>query len=327
LVALSAFDTSKEYVELDYPAHWPEPAYDFARNPITAEGVALGRALFYDPILSLDSSVTCANCHLSYTAFTHVDHALSHGIGDSIGTRNSMALSNLAWSTSFMWDGAVNHLDMQALAPISHRAEMGEEISHVIAKLKRNTTYPDVFASVYGDDEITGERLLKALSQFQLTLISANSKYDAVMAPTSTVVFDPIESKGYALFKTHCNSCHVEPLFTNYSFQNNGLRPDSILDDKGRAIITQRAEDSYTFKVPSLRNIEYSRPYMHDGRFEKLEQVYDHYEKGIIASKTLAPELAEGINLNADERVELTAFLLTLSDREFLFNPDHAYPR
>lgn len=314
-------------LSLEYPASWPEPTYPFETSPLTEEGVALGRSLFYDPILSLDSTTSCANCHLSYTAFTHVDHALSHGIGDSIGTRNSMALMNLAWSTSFMWDGAVNHLDMQALAPITHPDEMGEDIGHVVEKLKQTTLYPKRFGEVFGTEEINGARLLKALAQFQLTLISANSKYDKVMREEEGIAFTDQEEKGYHVFQTNCESCHQEPLFTNGAFENNGLPVDTTLNDGGRIKITGFLEDSLRFKVPTLRNVEFSFPYMHDGRFKKLFQVMDHYENGIHESPTLSPKLKGGVSLTSDEKVELVAFLLTLTDKEFLFNRAFAFPR
>lgn len=322
---VAATDQRAVPVKLDVPAGWPQPTYDFANNPLTKEGIALGRKLFYDPILSTDSIVSCSSCHLSYTAFTHVDHAVSHGVGDSIGTRNSLALMNLAWSKSFMWDGAVNHLDMQALAPISHPDEMGEDFKHVIQKLQRSERYPELFRSAFGDDSITGERMLKALSQFELTLISANAKYDRVKAGAE--VFTVQEAKGYALFQANCNSCHSEPLFTTGAFANNGLPVDTVYNDEGRMKVTADPLDSLLFKIPTLRNIEFSFPYMHDGRFKSLRNVLDHYAEGIQHSTTLAPELQKGIALTKNERTDIVAFLLTLSDREFCFNPNFAYPR
>ncbi len=314
-----------EQVELEYPKDWPTPTYDFNKSPLTVEGIALGRKLFYDPILSADSTISCSNCHLVYTAFTHVDHDLSHGIRDSIGTRNSPALMNLAWGTSFMWDGAVNHLDMQALAPITHPAEMGEDLKHVIQKLQRSEVYPSLFNLAFGSNEITGEHLLKAIAQFELTLVSANSRYDQYKR--GEVEFTEKESRGYELFKQNCASCHTEPLFTNGEFENSGLSLDSTLNDYGRMLITNDIYDSLKFKVPTLRNIEFSYPYMHDGRFKSIRQVLDHYERGVVDSKNLAPELKGGIQLSGNEKVDLTTFMLTLTDKEFLFNPNHAFPR
>lgn len=323
LVAVGTPDPTE--VKLKVPEGWPAPNYDFTTSPLTKEGIALGRKLFYDPILSQDSSISCSNCHLVYTAFTHVDHQLSHGIRDSIGTRNSPALMNLAWSKSFMWDGAVNHLDVQALAPITHPAEMGETLPHVISKLQDSSTYPNLFRLAFGDSIITGQHLLKALAQFQLTLISSNSKYDKMKR--GEAVFSEQETKGYELFKGHCAVCHKEPLFTNGEFANTGLRVDSSLNDFGRMNITKNPSDSLLFKVPTLRNIEFSYPYMHDGRFKTLRQVLNHYDNGMAHSSTLAIELQEGLVLTSNEKVDLTAFLLTLTDKEFLFNPDFAFPR
>ena len=306
---------SPEAAPLKYPEYWPAPSYDFSKNPLTKPGIELGRKLFYDPILSRDSTISCSSCHLSYTAFTHVDHDLSHGIHDRIGTRNSPALMNLAWASSFMWDGAVNHLDMQALAPISNPVEMDETIENVVKKIQRKTPYPTLFFSAFGDSTVTGEHLLKAIAQFELTLISANAKYDRVMRSEAT--FSEQENKGYILFKNNCARCHSEPFFTNHSFEKNGLPLDTTLNDFGRMAITQQPADSLKFKVPTLRNIEFSYPYMHDGRFRKLGEVLGHYSK----NKAL------GIELSSNEKVDLTAFLLTLTDREFLFNPDFAFPR
>ncbi|MDG2330288.1 MAG: cytochrome c peroxidase [Flavobacteriales bacterium] len=309
-----------EPVTLSYPSYWPEPTYDFSNNNLTSEGIYLGRRLFYDPILSKDSSISCSSCHLSYTAFTHIDHALSHGIQDRIGTRNSAALINLAWNKSFMWDGAVNHLDMQALAPISHPSEMGESIQNVVKKLHKTNHYRQLFKQAFGDSKISGERILKALSQFELTLISKNSKYDSVMANQKQ--FTTQESNGYLLFQNHCADCHIEPLFTNDNFKNNGLQLDSTLNDFGRMLITSNPKDSLKFKVPTLRNIEFSAPYMHDGRFKKLSQVINHYVDSFNA-----PNLSDRIVLSDTAKADLIAFLFTLSDKQFLFNSEFAYPR
>ncbi|MEY3053450.1 MAG: hypothetical protein RLY31_3235 [Bacteroidota bacterium] len=311
-------------VRFPQPASWPPPVYDFKKNPLTEEGISLGRQLFYDPILSRDSTVSCSSCHLSYTAFTHVDHALSHGIGDSIGFRNAPTLVNLAWGKHFMWDGAVHHLDMQALAPISDPSEMGSSLEDAVDRLRRHDRYPDLFFLAFGDSMVTGEHLLLAMAQFQLTLVSADARYDRVQR--GEAAFTEQEARGYALFRTHCNSCHTEPLFTNGGFANNGLSFDPLLADHGRWRVTRRQADSLLFKVPTLRNIEYSFPYMHDGRFRHLREVVRHYADGIVRHPTLSPALRQGIPLDAREQVDLVAFLLTLTDREFLFDPALAYP-
>lgn len=326
LLFIYAFSTI-DIVPFEKPKDWPDPVYNFDKNPLSEAGIELGRHLFYDPILSRDSTISCSSCHLQYTAFTHVDHDLSHGIEGRIGTRNSPALTNLAWSTYFMWDGAINHLDMQALAPVEHKTEMDNDIKTLIETLQDSPKYQALFKAAYPDGKITGERFLKALSQFQLTLVSSNSKYDKVMRKEEGFVFSEQEEKGYTIFKRHCASCHSEPLFSNYEFKNNGLAVDTTLNDYGRMLISKNPKDSLLFKVPSLRNIEFSYPYMHDGRFNKLHQVVKHYTNGIQDSPTLAKELKEKIALSSEERTDLVAFLLTLTDKEFLFNPAYSFPR
>ena len=307
------------------PENWSAPQYDFSKNPLSEKKIELGRKLFYDPILSRNGSISCASCHSQYTAFTHVDHALSHGIEDRIGTRNSPAIMNLAWYKTFMWDGAINQLDMQALAPISHPDEMGESIANVVAKLQHTSVYPKLFFAAFKDSIITGEHTLKAISQFLLTLVSANSKYDSVMRKLTH--FTVQQKNGYLLFQKNCSSCHTEPLFTNLQFENNGLPVDTTLKDYGRMKVTQNKNDSLKFKVPSLRNIEFSYPYMHDGRFKKLSDVLNHYTTGIQFSNTLSPQLQNRSKLTSNEKVDIIAFLLTLTDKEFLFNPNFSYPR
>ena len=320
ITAFTSHDTS-----LLYPSSWPKPIYDFSNNPIEKNKVNLGRVLFYDPILSENNSISCESCHSPYSAFTHIDHALSHGIYDSIGTRNSPALMNLAWKKSFMWDGAINNLDMQALAPITHPLEMGSSIKNVVQKLQVSKKYRQLYFQAYGDSIPTGEKTLKAISQFLLTLVSANSKYDKVLRGAE--LFTAQEKNGYTLFQKNCSSCHREPLFTNDEFANNGLSENSVLNDRGRMNITLDSMDAFQFKIPTLRNIEYTFPYMHDGRFKKLSEVLNHYTNGIIQSKTLAPELKEKIKITENEKVDLISFLLTLSDKEFVFNSNHTYPK
>ena len=306
------------------PKGWPKPNYDFSKNPLTEEGFQLGRQLFYDPILSKDSTISCASCHLQATGFTHVDHSLSHGIDGKIGTRNSMTMMNLAWSKTFMWDGGVNHLDVQAINPITSPLEMDETLANVVQKLQKSDKYKSLFFAAFGDENITGQRVLKALSQFELLLISANSKYDKVMRKEA--VFTNQEQNGYQLFKTNCASCHSEPLFTNGKYENNGIPLDTTLNDIGRQRITEKFEDYLKFKVPTLRNIQFTNPYMHDGRFEKLTEVVKHYNS-LGNNKNLPKQLQKLMNLTDNERVDLVAFLLTLTDNEFLFDKRFSYPR
>jgi cytochrome c peroxidase len=301
------------------PEGWPQPAYDFRSNPLTPEKIALGRALFHDPILSRDNTISCASCHLPNTAFTHIDHDLSHGIDGRLGRRNSPALVNLAWSTSFMWDGAINHLDVQSLAPIENHDEMDETLANVVTRLQALPEYRLMYRRAFNDSVVTGEHTLKALAQFMLTFVSADSRYDKVMRGSAS--FNSSEAQGYTLFKSNCASCHKEPLFTNGGFENNGLDIDTTLNDYGRLSLTRASTDSFRFKVPTLRNVEVSYPYMHDGRFKSLQMVLFHYTNGIHRCSSLAPQLQKGLSLSEDDKRNLIAFLKTLTDEAFLHNP------
>jgi len=312
-------------IQLTYPDYFPTPVYDFDTNELTEAKIQLGRALFYDPVLSKDGTISCASCHSPYNAFAHTDHDLSHGIDDQIGLRNAPALFNLAWQTSFNWDGAIHHLDMQALAPINDLREMGETTANVVQKLQDKNIYPPLFKKAFEDSVVSGANMLKALAAFQLILVSSNSPYDQMRNGEYT--FTPQEQNGYILFQKNCNHCHQEPLFTSYEFASNDLPIDTTLNDYGKGSITQRSSDSLLFKIPSLRNLSYTYPYMHDGRFKKIRQVIKHYTNGIQASPTLANALQQGINMNSMEQTDLIAFLLTLNDRDFVFDEKHQFPK
>ncbi len=322
--AFAAFVADKDALFV-VPQNWTAPSYDFKNNALTIDKIELGRRLFYDPILSRDNTISCNSCHSQYTAFAHVDHALSHGIDARIGKRNSPTLMNLAWQKSFMWDGSVPELDAQPTAPISNPDEMDEKIENVVAKLNDSKMYRALFYNAYKDSVASKKLLSKALSAFMLTFVSANAKYDSVMR--GEAAFTAQENKGYELFQKNCSSCHTEPLFTNSEFKNNGLPMDTSLNDVGRMKLTKKEEDKMMFKVPSLRNIEFSYPYMHDGRFKKLSDVVKHYTSGIEKSRTLSKELENKIVLSSNEKVDLISFLLTLTDRSFLFNPKFNDPK
>lgn len=314
--------TTPLYFEI--PKNWPKPHYDFKKNPLTEEGFQLGRNLFYDPIISRDSTISCASCHLQQTGFTHVDHQLSHGIDGKIGTRNSLALINLAWNKDFMWDGGVNNLEVQPLNPITNPAEMDETLEHVIEKLQRSEKYKSLFNKAFGDNRITSQRLLKALAQFTVMLKSSNSKYDKVMRKEA--YFSKNELHGHDLFKKNCVSCHKEPLFNEDKFEKNGLLIDETLKDSGRINISGKQEDYLRFRIPTLRNIQFTFPYMHDGRFKTLNEVIKHYNS-LGHNKSLSKELANPMNLSDNDRVDLVAFLLTLTDKDFLFNERFSFPK
>ena len=248
---------------------------------------------------------------------------VSHGIDGKIGTRNSMALINLAWSKDFMWDGGVNNLEVQPVNPITNALEMDEKLENVIAKLQQSDKYKMLFSKAFGDEKVTSQRLLKALAQFTVMLKSTNSKYDKVMRKETS--FTEMEQKGYKLFRFNCASCHKEPLFMDDKFENNGLPINVTLPDYGRMKITGRLEDKQRFKVPTLRNIEFTFPYMHDGRFKTLTEVVKYYNS-LGNDKNLPKELAKPMQLSDNDRVDLVAFLQTLTDKEFLFDKRFGFP-
>ncbi|MEI6410316.1 MAG: cytochrome c peroxidase [Bacteroidota bacterium] len=319
--------TGADYdIQFVVPESWPKPVYDLSKNPITDAGFQLGRQLFYDPLLSRDTTISCASCHLQATGFAHVDHKLSHGIYGKIGTRNAPVIMNMAWSRYFMLDGGVNHLDMQPLAPITNPLEMDETMERVVEKLNASPKYRRLFQSAFADSVATGQKTLLALSQFILMLNSYNSKYDKYLRKEPGAEFTEQEQRGLAIFRQHCAACHTEPLFTNGEFANNGLPPDSALMDLGRMRITRDPADSLKFKVPTLRNIQFTSPYMHDGRFKKLLEVVNHYTDGVQHNATLDARLQTPIVLSHEQKIDLVAFLFTLTDRDFLFDTRFGFP-
>ena len=286
--------------------------------------VELGRHLFYDPILSLNSTTSCASCHQQFSAFAHIDHALSHGVEGRIGKRNVPALQNLVNQPAFMWDGAIENLHMQALSPLTGNEEMGETLPNILVKLQTSRAYPSMFRSAFDDSVITIPHILQAIGSFCSSLVSVSSRYDGYVNGSDTFALN--EVRGLKLFREKCATCHAEPLLTNNTFRSNGLHVDTALQDTGRIRITFDDADRYRFKVPSLRNIAVTHPYMHDGRFKRLRDVLWHYgTPGGIADH--ADPLVQSIGVLRDnERKDLIAFLLTLTDESFLKNPKFADP-
>jgi cytochrome c peroxidase len=289
----------------EHSTAWPAPFQKPSKYTSSA-GFELGRALFYNPILSADSSISCASCHLSYTAFAHVDHPTSHGIANRIGKRNAPGLFNLAWRSNFHWDGGVLNLSGQAINPLTHPDEMGESLAHVLEKLNAQAIYKQYFKRVYKQKKIQTWMLLDALQQFTIALVSNNSLYDRVQKMEST--FTPQQASGFQLFQNYCNRCHEAPLFFSNSFEYNGI---SNSNDLGRYEITGIPADKNLFRVPSLRNITHTFPYMHDGRFKTLKAVLQHYSKQF--------------NLDENAQKDLIAFLKTLTDTSFIFNPEFQF--
>ncbi|WP_077923968.1 cytochrome-c peroxidase [Spirosoma sp. 209] len=303
------------------PANFPEPTYAFSKNPLTLEGVALGRALFYDDMLSVNGTVSCAFCHQQGAAFAHTDHALSHGINDKIGTRNNLGLQNMAFYKSFFWDGGVQDLDLLPIAPIENPVEMGHSMPALLNAVRQSPRYRPMFLAAFGTDSITTDRFLKALSQFMLTMVSANSRYDKYVRNEAGGQLSTDELAGLTLFKQKCSTCHAGELFTDQSYRNNGLSRANN-NDEGRSLITLRPEDRFRFRVPSLRNVERTSPYMHDGRFWTLEEVMNHYSTNMQDVPELDPALRingkPGVPLTDTEKKQLVAFLRTLTDTDYI---------
>lgn len=312
-------------LKLQIPKGWPKPSSDiFANNSLTEQSFQLGRKLFYDGRLSKDGNFACASCHQQFAAFATYDHDLSHGFHDQFTTRNALPLFNLAWKKLYHWDGSVNHIEVQALSPMTAPNEMAENVDSVLLKLKKDTSYIRMFREAYGSPLINSQPMLKAIAQFVGLMVSADSKYDKVKRGEDS--FNYVEAHGYELFKANCEHCHKEPLFTDYSFRNNGLELNTFLKDYGRMRITGDPADSLKFMVPSLRNSLVTFPYMHDGRLYSLYKVVDHYRKGIHESPTLDSLLRKPIIMSDRDRDDLVYFLHTLTDTSFLKNKRFSQP-
>jgi len=310
-------------------------------NSFTLEGVELGRKLFYDPILSADSSLSCSGCH-------SIDHAFSDTVQYSIGIdglpgkRNAMPIYNLAYEpfdSGFFWDGRALTLEDQALMPIQDPLEMHEILPNVVMKLSNSETYPELFYNAFGVEGITPELVGNAIAQFTKSVVSGNSKYDLATTPGSGVFFEPEEYEGFLLFNDlaggDCFHCHGVNggLFTDYIYRNNGL--DSVMTytdflDPGFGLITGDTANYGKFKTPSLRNVELTAPYMHDGRFQTLEEVLDFYSEGVHATpftdNFMQFAASGGVQLTEDEKSKIILFLKTLTDTTFQNNPAYQNP-
>lgn len=317
---------SNDLVEV-IPEGWPQPYYTFSVNTIGENKFVLGRALFYETMLSSDNSISCGSCHQQFVAFANADHAVSHGINDLQGTRNAPALFNLTWHTSFMHDGGINNIEVQPLAPITNTLEMGNDVNPIIAKLQASAKYKDLFNKAYGSETLDLQKMLRAMAQFMGLMYSYNSKYDLYKRGQNNVQLSDAELRGYNLFIAKCNSCHKEPLFTDFAFRSNGMPINPLINDSGRAHITGLPQDKYKFKTPSLRNIALTAPYMHDGSLQTLNQCLDHYTSTITNTLNLDPILqANGIPMTSQEKQDIIAFLITLTDYKFIADKRFADP-
>jgi cytochrome c peroxidase len=321
----SGGDSGPHPLSFIIPAGFPDPSYNFSTNPLTEEGFALGRKLFYDGLLSKDGNFPCASCHQQFAAFANFDHSLSHGFNNQFTLRNSPGLFNMAWNKQMHWDGGIAHIEVQPLAPLTAPNEMAEDVNNVVNKLQQNEEYKRLFRAAFGDETINSQRMLLAITQFVGSIISANSKYDNVKSGKAT--FTTEEQNGYTIFKAKCASCHTEPLFTDNSFRNNGMPVDPTIKDYGRIRITNKKEDSLKFKVPSLRNVAITFPYGHDGRFASITSMLEHYSSGIQDGPTLDPLLKNKIPLSNFDQFYLLSFLKTLTDSTLLKDPRFAPPQ
>jgi cytochrome c peroxidase len=303
------------------PVHFPEPFYTFGDNNRSALVYELGRKLFYDPILSLDSTISCASCHLQAHGFSDtVDY--SFGIRGRKGKRNSPALANLAWNPHFMLDGGINHIEVMPIAPITDSVEMAIPLKNLILRLNQNIPYKKQFEAAFQVDSISDQQLLWSLAQFLAGLISAESPYDIYIKSEGK---SPMSSKammGLHLFSKHCSSCHTPPLFTSYAFASNGTG-----DDQGRFIITRDSADLEKYRIPSLRNIALSAPYMHDGRYSTLEEVLNHYSDTLKTINKVDQRLVGGIPLSQSDKEAIISFLHQLTDDSYIHNPLFARPK
>lgn len=311
-------------VSLMVPPGFPAPVLVNGENPLTQEGIELGRRLFYEKKLSVDLEHPCSSCHEQIASFGTFEHDRSHGVNNSHTLRNAPVLINLAWAPYFHWDGQFEKLELEATHPITGDHEMGETFPNIIRKLEADPSYKRDFQTVFNTPSIEPLQIVKALAQFTATMVSANSRYDRYKRGTATLTSQ--EQAGYQLFLQHCNSCHREPLFTDHSFRNIGLTADPALNDEGRMRISFAKEDSLKFKVPTLRNCYTSSNYMHDGRFISIQQCINHYRFGVQSGPTLDPLLRQGLAISNAQADQLMAFLKTLTDSTLITDRRWARP-
>lgn len=325
---------------LEYPAYFGNRTNVPADNPLTRQGVDLGRRLFYETALSANNKISCGSCHQQRLAFTD-GKAFSTGIDSTPTDRSAMSLANLLWVRHFFWDGRAGSLEAQAVTPLTAPHEMGQSLTITAEKLRHKKGYSALFNAAFGTDSITGDAIVKALSQFERTLISASAPYDRYLEGKFQP--DAAALHGMQLFFTapepakqirgaNCGHCHGGPKLFLELFHNNGL--DSMPTDAGREKLTGLAADRGRFRVPTLRNIALTAPYMHDGRFQTLEQVLDHYSEHIVSSASLSPLLRNmsnvtggtSLQLRPQEKKDIIAFLHLLTDSAFITNPQFANP-
>ena len=318
----------------DLPSNLGQSIPQTERNPLTKEGVELGRQLFYDPALSRNGKVSCATCHQQEKAFSDGQAISAAGVTGKRLLRHVPSLVNLAWMNGLFWDGGAKDLESVSFGPLTHPDEMGQDLKILTHKLQQHPQYPQLFKKAFGSDSVTAATIGRALAQFQRNLISAGSRYDKYTRKEDGGELNEMELQGLTLVKKHCSSCHATDLFTDNSYYNNGL--DSVFSSEseelayGRGRISGLPADIGKYKVPTLRNIGITAPYMHDGRFATLDEVLEHYRTGVVISPGLAPQLQQhdqpGIPVSTSEKKAIIAFLLTLTDKDFMSNKTYAAP-
>lgn len=306
------------------PSNLGQPVYKFEDNPLSEEAFQFGRRLFYDGRLSRDSQFPCASCHQQIAAFGTYQHDRSHGYNFSHTLRNAPPLFNLAWEKELHWDGRFRSLYTEASQPILAPNEMAENFFTIIFRIGGDTGYQRLCRAAFGSPVITEERILKALAQFTGNITIADSRFDRYKKGSAAL--STSELNGYQLYQAKCATCHPEPMFTDYSYRNIGLPVDTELNDYGRMRVTGNSTDSLKFKVPTLRNVQVTENYFHDGRFNTLSQVLDHYISGVQNSATLDPLLVNKIPLTPTEKTDVIAFLKTLTDSSILHNTRYSKP-
>jgi cytochrome c peroxidase len=305
------------------------------RNPFTRDGVLLGRKLFYDPILSGNNKISCASCHHPQKAFTDGLALSTKGISGNALKRHTPSIQNIAWQQGWFWDGGAKDIESLNFGPIRNPDEMGQNLNQLATELQNTREYPNLFRAAFGTDTITTLLISRALAQFERTLISATSRYDKYVRKEAGGTLSETELEGLSLFQQKCSSCHSSDFFTDQGYHNNGL--DNTFPDAfeavawGRGRISDKPEDIGKYKTPTLRNIALTAPYMHDGRFQTLEQVLEHYRNGVKSSATLDPTLqkngAVGIAMTEAEKTKIIQFLNTLTDPEFIQNASLKNPK
>lgn len=322
------------------PSHFPQMSHP-VDNPLTLEGIELGRYLFYEKSLSGDGSMSCASCHLQSSSFSDPNQ-FSVGITGVLGSVQSMALINLGWEDHYFWDGRATSLEQQILEPVTNPIEMHQSWKEATKSLALNPKYPSRFLKAFGTPEPDSTLVARAIAQFLRTLVSGRSKFDVMykfengmpLSGPEQQIYSSIDIQewaGYDLFRSlngaDCFHCHNGPLLRVKKFSNNGL---DLSPDAGRFAVTGNAADWGKFKVPTLRNIALTAPYMHDGRFSSLEEVIEFYSTGVQSSATIDPLIEHanlgGVQLSSEEKILLKKFLLCLTDLDFIENAAYKNP-